>query len=446
MIGYIGKFLLGDTNALLNNQYNKRQELLAQTITKGSILSANGKVLAKTETDEDGNETRSYPYGSVFAHVVGRSVKGKTGLEASESYTMLTTNVNPLYGMINQFKGEKNPGNNVVTTLNEKLQKTAYQAMGNQKGAVVVMEPDTGKILTMVSTPSYDPNTVSENWNRLTNGSSQDSALYNRATQGLYPPGSTFKLVMALEFMRENKNSSDYRYQCTGRIGTGTDIINCYGHSVHGTMDLTRAFAKSCNTTFAQIGTLLDTKAWKKLCDTLYFNRNLPIELDQTKSSFTLAANAVDAIKRQTAIGQGDTLVTPLQNLLLVAASENEGKIMKPYVVDRIEDAYGNVVTQNSPAVASSPITKKEAKRLQELMEATVSQGTATVLNYGSYHAGGKTGSAEFKLGSSDSHSWFIGFAKKDGKELVISVIVEGAGTGSQYAVPVAKKIFDAYW
>lgn len=446
MIGFLVKFLAGDMNALLNNQYNKRQDLLAEQITKGSILSANGKILAKTETDKNGKETRYYPYGEVFAHVVGRSVNGKTGLEAAESYTMLTTNVNPVYGTMNQLKGEKNPGNNVVTTLHENLQKTAYQAMGSNKGAVVVMEPSTGKILAMVSTPSYDPNTVSRDWERLTSQRSENSALYNRATQGLYPPGSTFKLLMSLEYLRENQSLSDFKYRCTGKIGTGTDIIRCYGNSVHGTLTLERAFAKSCNTAFASIGTGLKIKDWTKLCNSLYFNKTLPISMEQKKASFTLKEGEADAIIRQTAIGQGDTLVTPLQNLLLVAACENDGKIMKPYVIDRIEDAYGNVVRQTEPEVMSSPITEEEASELKTLMEATVKYGTATALNYGSYHAGGKTGSAEFKLGSTESHSWFIGFAEKNGKKLVVSIIGEGAGTGSRFAVPVARKIFDAYW
>ena len=168
--------------------------------------------------------------------------------------------------------------------------------------------------------------------------------------------------------------------------------------------------------------------------------------MEQKKASFTLKEGEADAIIRQTAIGQGDTLVTPLQNLLLVAACENDGKIMKPYVIDRIEDAYGNVVRQTEPEVMSSPITEEEASELKTLMEATVKYGTATALNYGSYHAGGKTGSAEFKLGSTESHSWFIGFAEKNGKKLVVSIIGEGAGTGSRFAVPVARKIFDAYW
>ena len=162
MAGYLVYFILHDSDDVVNNSYNKRQELLAKRVKKGSILSDNGTVLAKTVTDKKGNERRDYPYDSLFAHVVGRSSHGKTGLEASEGYTMLTTGINPLLGMWNELQGKKNPGNNVVTTLDVKLSKTASEALGSHRGAVVVLEPETGKILSMVSKPSYDPNNLTE--------------------------------------------------------------------------------------------------------------------------------------------------------------------------------------------------------------------------------------------------------------------------------------------
>lgn len=446
MVGYISKFLLGNTDDLLNNGYNKRQDLLAEKVVRGSVLSAGGKVLAQTKVDSLGKEFRYYPYDGLFAHVVGRTVNGKTGVESVESYTMLTSSINPFAQMINDIKGEKSPGNNVVTTLNVKLQKAASEAIGSQKGAAVVMEPETGKILAMVSKPTYNPNNVSTNWNRLIEDSQEESALYNRATQGLYPPGSTFKLITALEYIRENGRDNNFHYTCRGSIGTGGDKIRCYNGKIHGRLNLADAFAKSCNTSFAKMGSKLNLSEWSKLCDTLYFNRELPISLEKKKASYTLKEGDAVGLVRQTAIGQGNTLVTPLQNLMLVAAVLNGGKAMTPYVVDRVEDVNGNMVKQYSPSVASDLISEEEAETLYKLMEGTVSYGTATALSYGSYHAGGKTGSAEFKLNSSDSHSWFIGFAKKNGKSLVVSIIVEGAGTGSEYAVPVAKRIFDAYW
>lgn len=447
MASYVIWFLMGDTDKILNNPQNKRQELLAERIQKGSILSDKGKVLAKTETDSKGNEKRVYPYNELFAHVVGRVSHGKTGLEASEGYTMLTTGINPLTGLFNELKGEKNPGNNVVTTLNVKLSQIASESLGSRRGAVVVTEPSTGKILALVSKPSYNPNQLDRNWEALIRDSDDDSALYNRATQGLYPPGSTFKLYTTLEYMRETSQYEEFRYSCTGSIGKGKEAINCYGHEVHGTIGLKKAFSESCNAAFAQIGAGLNASDWNSLCNSLYYNKTLPIkELEQKSSRFDAASVEATGDIMQAAIGQGTVLTTPLQNSFLVSAVLNEGKLMKPYLVDRIENTYGNVVRQQEPSEVAAPITKKEAKVLKEYMREAVLSGTATALNTSRYKAGGKTGSAQFKEGSTDSHAWFVGYAEKEGRQLVVSIIVEGAGTGSAHAVPIARKIFDAYF
>ncbi len=448
MAGYVMYFVLMDSDKVLNNSYNKRQDLLAKRVTKGSILSDKGKVLAVTKTDKSGEEYRYYPYGGLFAHAVGRVSHGKTGLEAAEGYTMLTTGINPLMGMFNELRGNKNPGNNVITTLNLNLSQIASQALGDNRGAVCAMDPETGKILVMVSKPTYNPNELSDRtWKRLTADKGDDSALYNRVTQGLYPPGSTFKLYTALEYIREEEEADKFRYKCRGSIGSGSEKIKCYGGEVHGSVNLTSAFAKSCNAAFCEIGTKLNVSRWRDLCYSLYYNRNTPLEkMEQNSSQFAITDDSPKGDVMQASIGQGDTLVTPLQNALLVSAAVNSGVLMKPYLVDHIEDFSGDVLETREPKKVSEPVTAEEARELKKLMRSTVTSGTATSLLYGSYKAGGKTGSAEFQNGSTDSHAWFVGYAEQGGKKLVVSIVVEAAGTGSAYAVPIAKKIFDAYW
>lgn len=448
MAGYIVYFVIRDSDQILNNSYNKRQDLLAKRVEKGSILSADGEVLAETVTDEDGKEYRNYPYDGLFAHVVGRTDFGKNGLEATEGYTMVTTGINPVLGMLNQLQGKKNPGNNVVTTLNARLSKIASEALGSNRGSVVVIDPETGKILTMVNNPTYNPNHLTEKkWKSLSADTGSKSALYNRATQGLYPPGSTFKLYTALEYIRENENYNSFRHICTGSVGSDEDKISCYGGEVHNEVDLEEAFAESCNTAFCTIGESLNVKAWNSLCRSLYFNQNAPLtKLAQNASQFEVTEDTSEGDLRQVSIGQGNVLVTPLQNAFLVCAAVNGGKLMTPYVVDKIEDFEGNVIKETEPSVAKEPISKSEARALKKLMRATVTSGTAQALNTSNYKAGGKTGSAEFQNNSTDSHAWFIGYAQKGGQKLVVSIVVEAAGTGSAYAVPIAKKIFDAYW
>ena len=188
LIGNYVRFMFVESGDVINSSYNKRQELLAETIERGMILGSKGEVLAKSEYDKDGNMTRVYPYKSLFAHTVGRFLKTKTGLENTMSFPLLTSSINPLEKAWNDIAGERSPGDNVVTTLDVDLQKVASDALGSKQGVVVVMEPSTGKILAMVSKPDYDPNKVEENWDKLTSMSGDESALLNRATQGMYSP------------------------------------------------------------------------------------------------------------------------------------------------------------------------------------------------------------------------------------------------------------------
>jgi peptidoglycan glycosyltransferase len=445
MMGYFTYYLVVRSDEAINSTYNKRQEVLAQRIIRGEILSADGEVLAKTLVDKEGNETREYPFGDVFAHVVGRFSKGKTGIEESENIRLLTTNINSIEVMYSDLIGEKSPGDNVVTTLDTKLQQVAYDALGNNRGAVVVMEPSTGKILAMVSKPTYDPNDVDDLWEELLEDKDTESPLLNRATQGLYPPGSTFKVLTSLEYMRENSSYLKYEYDCDGSVEYEGMKIHCYNGKSHGEVDLPLSFAKSCNTSFASIGKEMDINQFYTLCEDFLFNKNLPIAMESNPSSFTLkkgTASVKEAM--QTAIGQGNTLITPLHNAMIAAAVANGGVIMKPYVVDRIENADGGKVKKYSPQITSKPMTPEEANFIADMMRKVVTDGTGTKLEDMKQEAAGKTGSADH--GEGKAHAWFIGFAPYEDPEIVVSVIVESVGTGGDYAVPIAREIFDAYF
>lgn len=446
---YLIVFIVKDSDRVLNNPANKRSEIWAKHVTRGNIMSSDGKVIAKTETGKKGKETRVYPYDSLFANVVGHYSYGATGLESSENYDLLNSNLNPFNRILNEFEGKKSPGNNVVTTLNVSMSQAASEALGSRRGAIVAMEPSTGKILTMVSKPSYNPNGVTEKvWKQLSKSSGEDSPLINRATQGLYPPGSTFKMYTALAYIRQNIDFNDFSYKCKGSIGTGDGgKIRCYGGNVHGKVDLKTAFAKSCNTAFCKIGEKLNIAGWRNLCESMYFNNVIPMEkLEKNISKFQLTSSTSKGDIMQASIGQGDVLVTPLQNVLLPAAIANGGKLMKPYIVDSITSFDGKVISETTKKSLGRPVSKEEAKTMKSFMRETVKSGTATSLYYGTpYKAAGKTGSAEYKAGSSDSHAWFVGYATYKKKKIAISVIVEGGGTGGAVAVPIAKRVFDTW-
>ncbi len=445
VMGFFIHFLVKDGNEVINNAYNQRQDLLAEQVVRGNILAANGEILAQTITNKKGKENRVYPFGSMFSHVVGRFTKGRTGLEASNNFHLLTSNVNPIRKIITEVSGEKNIGDNVITTLNTDLQKAAYNALGDRKGAIVVMEPSTGKILAMVSKPDYDPNKIDEIWDDLVDETNNNSALLNRTTQGLYPPGSTFKILTTLEYIRENPDYKEYHYDCKGK-GTFHEItINCYNNKKHGKVDIKKSFAKSCNASFAQLGTLINMDSFRKLCDSFLFNAPLPTNLLYNPSSFVLNAASEKKEIPQTAIGQGKTQITPLHNALITSTIANGGVMMKPYLVDRIETTSGTTVKKYFPEIYATLITPSESQILTTFMTETVTDGTASALKGKNYTSAGKTGSAEYEQGK-PAHAWFVGFAPAENPKIVVSILVESVGTGSEYAVPIASKIFDTYF
>ncbi len=444
LIGYLVRFMVCDSQEIINNPYNKRQELLAQRVVRGKILSADGEVLAQTVTDDDGNETREYPFDNMFCHVVGRTVNSMTGIESAQSFPLLTSHSNPLKQLANEFRGEKKQGDSVVTTLNYELQETAYEALGDQKGAVVAIEPSTGKILAMVSKPDYDPNKVTQEWNDLIEDSQDQSALLNRATQGLYPPGSTFKILTALEYMREHKDYKKYSYLCEGSTSIEGNAIRCYGGERHGTVNLKQSLAESCNCSFVNMGTQINLGRLHNLCERFMFNKKLPVAFEYNKSSFSLDKNSRTADMVQTVIGQGKTMITPLQNALISATIANGGEMMVPYLVDHTENDEGQAVRSYEPKSNGKIISASLSKKITKMMKSVVTDGTASSLSYLPFSVAGKTGTAEFDS-QGTSHAWFVGFAPADHPKIAVSIIVEGAGTGSQYAVPIAKKMFENY-
>ncbi len=444
MIGYFGYFLQfrGET---VNNSYNARLDRFADRIVRGELQSGDGRVLARTEAVGK-SEQRSYPYGEVFAHVVGYSDYGKAGLEALANFYLLSSHMNLIERTVNELANVKNIGDNVVTTLNVDLQQTAYDALGGRKGAVVVMEPDTGKILAMVSQPGYDPNTLKENWDALISGGNTQAQLLNRAAQGLYPPGSTFKIITILEYIRENPNTwRDFTFQCDGRYECGDYTISCYHGNVHGSQTLEQAFANSCNGAFAALGQELDPGKMHELAEQLLFNKELPLPLAYNKSSFVMNSGADTWEVLQTSIGQGATQMSPVHNAIITAAVANGGILMKPYLIERVENGMGEEIHRFRPEAYGNLMTAQEADDLAGLMQKVVTEGTGSAVRTDSYTVAGKTGSAEFEAGR-ETHAWFTGFAPANDPRLVVTVVVEEAGSGGQVAAPIARGIFDRYF
>ncbi len=446
MMGYLVYFVAVNEKALLNNSYNSRQKLLASQNTRGTIFAADGTVLAYTDTAADGTETRIYPYGEVFAHVIGYSTYGKTGVEEQANYYLLHSNAPLSLRALNERIGAKNPGDNVYTTLDVELQEAAHKALEGSSGAVIVTEVDTGKILAMVSMPDYDPNRIEEIWPELMEEEGS-GILVNRAFQGLYPPGSTFKILTALEYIRENPQTwQEYTYTCNGYYEENGSRINCYHGSRHGEVGFEEAFARSCNAAFADIGARLEREDFAHTLEELYFNRELPTAFPAAQGRVEAPEDLSADEMLQTAIGQGRTQMSPLQLNMITAAAANGGILYTPYVVDRVVNCEGTVVRQFRPSACGRGMSVEESGILTSLMRKVVEEGTGRGLSGLSYTAAGKTGSAEYGKVKGDSHAWFTGFAPAEEPEICITVIVEGAGSGSDAAVPIARKVLDAYF
>ena len=446
MMGYTCYYAITNQQELINNSYNGRQELFVAQNSRGSIYAAGGQVLAETQVDENGNEIRVYPYANLFAHVVGYASNGKFGIESLSNYYLINSNAKLADKMASDMAGEKYPGDSVYTTLDIGLQEVAYQSLGIYKGAIIVSEPSTGKILAMVSKPDFDPNEIDVIWDDLLQDE-ESTVLLNRATQGLYPPGSTFKIVTALEYIRENPDTyGQYTYQCNGRFALGDDIINCYHGTVHGSENFSKSFAKSCNASFANIGMQLDRTRFGNTLDSLLFNNKLPVAFAYNRSRLVIDEDTSDSAIMQAAIGQGTTQITPLHLNMITCAIANNGVLMKPYLVDCVKNNDGNIIKQFNPDTYRKLMSEDEAAALNDLMQEVVKSGTGTKLSGLSYTAAGKTGSAEYNSVKTDSHAWFTGFAPAENPEVCVTIIIEGAGSGGDYAVPIAKRIFDEYF
>ena len=446
LIGYMIYFQLYMSKDLLNSPYNKRQDIVEEQVIRGSILASDGTILAQTQNDGYGNEYRVYPYGSLFAHSVGYQAYGGSGLESSENNALIHSHMDIVTQVVNDLYEEKKQGDNLVSTLRLDLQQAASDALGGYHGAVVVMEKSTGRILADVSNPGFDPNTVRENWDWLVED--ENGVFLNRVTQGLYPPGSTFKIVTALAYLRQYGTFDGYSFNCEGTYEHAGFTIQCYDGHVHGMEDFEDAMANSCNCAFADmIINRIDKDVLRKTAEDLGFNEDLKLEIPAAICDFSLDSGTPDQLAMQTAIGQGNTLASPMLMCMIADAVGNGGRMMIPRFVDRIESANGTTVRADSNKVWGQVMSESEANAIRQLLFGVVRYGTATDLNDLSCDVAGKTGTAEFgDISEGRAHSWFTGFSNTGDRDIVVCVIVEDGATYYAPATQVARYIFQTYF
>lgn len=433
MIIYLLNFTLVKSKSIIGNSYNPRvTKMNNKNIVRGDILDKNGEILAKTE-----NEKRIYPYENLFSHIIGFNSNGKSGIEVKYNFDLQNLNNE----IAQRLEKEKNPdyilkGNSLVLTIDKNLQQFVYEKLNNRKGSVVVMNSKTGEILSMVSYPDFNPQTISENIESL-NSDNENTPLLNRATQGLYPPASIFKIITAIAFMEENPNWKDYKHTCTGEYTVGDKKISCFNGNKHGEVNLETALAQSCNTFFASLSEKLKPNSVKKTAEDFLFNKPLNFSLEYKIPSFTLKNSSLKDEVLQTYIGQGKTLTTPLHIALIGSAIANNGVIMTPYIIDSKLNYKGETIEKTVPKQLTTAIDLETSVEIRNMLEKVVEEGTGKKAQNSSISISGKTGTAQIE--GKEDHTWFLGMAPAENPTIVISVILENSGASD--VVEISKDI-----
>ncbi len=436
---YVGYMGLNHKN-IAYSTYNSRTTYDNTAVWRGQILSQPNEMTSSSAvlavTTEDG--IRQYPQGPVAAHTVGYYDYGRVGLENIYGVEMEKVNFE-VFKYFARMLGADLKGNNVVTTLDIDLQNYIYDNIKTQKAAVVVLDAKTGDILSMVSTPSFDPNNIKQDWDNVSTDE-ENTPLLNRTIQGKYPPGSTFKVITALSYMRNNPAYEDYVYNCTGSITIDDTTISCYNNTVHGEVNLETALKVSCNSYFASLVQELEPKELEKTANDLLFNESLDFILPYTNSSFGFQEDDEVGDYMRTYIGQGKTLVTPLFMAQIFQAIANDGVMLTPHLVDEIQSAGGLTVDDIKTKKIKKIMSEEEANILTEYMKGVCQPGgTASNLADLPFQVAGKTGSAENGHGA--DHGWFVGFAPADDPEVVICSLYEN-NEGSHYMMSDMYKFF----
>ena len=447
MMGYFAYFQFVKSEDFINSPYNKRQDLFARKVTRGEIISADGHILAETITDTDGTETRYYPYANMFAHVVGFSTNGKSGLESIANFNLLRSHTMTLEKVVNELQGEKNIGDNVVTTLNYDLQDTAYEALGKYDGAIVVMEPSTGKILAMVSKPDYDPNTLLTDWAALTDSANTQSQLLNRAAQGLYAPGSTFKIITAAAGLEERVVTTESTFSCPGFIIVDDRKIRCHKIGGHGTQTFVQCMQNSCNPALISVGLRLGVDNYYKYFEQFGLKKRTGIDLPGEAATIMHKKEDMGNVELATVAFGQSFQITAIQLLTTASSIINGGNRVTPHLGMEALNRDGEVEQVFTYPVETGIVSEETSATMRYILETVVAEGSGRNGQVQGFRVGGKTATSQtLPRGSGRYISSFIGFAPADDPQVIAIAIInnpQGVYYGGQVAAPIIRQLYE---
>ncbi len=459
LIGFTSYWTVFKADELKGKPENRRPLIEEQQTPRGKIFSSDGEVIAKSDPVGSGPQkvfTRTYPLGSLFGNPVGYNYVsvGRSGIESSEN-ALLAGEKNEFASLIDELRNQQPQGADLTLTLDANAQRVATQALENASGpgvggAVVAIEPQTGAVKVMASTPGYDPNEVGKK-----NGFSGIST-FNNATQSTYPPGSTMKVVTAAAALDSGKVSADDTIDSPASIDiSGVPLQNDDGQP-YGPIDMDTALTNSVNTYFAQVGEKLGTQTMVDYMKRFgfYSDPELDYPDDQMiasgprNSDGNLVTDGFDV--GRVAIGQGgeegQDLVTPMQMAEVAATVANDGKLMKPTFLQEATDPDGRSIQKLDPQEQDQVISPDTANQLTEMMTHVTEEGTAAGLTVQGASFAGKTGTAEINIPNSINQPWFIGFAPADDPKIAVAATISKCTGcyGGQVAGPIATQVMES--
>lgn len=437
LVLYLSYFQIFQADKIKQSSYNKRLWANEDKVLRGSFYDRNKKVLAYSEKDEEEKINRIYKYDHLYSHIIGYSSReyGKAGLEKSyNSYLLDEGNFFDISG-VKELLDKESIGNDIVLTIDHDMQLKTRELLLGKKGSIITMNPKTGEIYSMISMPDFNVNTLKDDWDKIIDDT--NSPLLNRATQGLYPPGSTFKIITALSSLQNNIDNDDFT--CTGSTTINGYTIRDYDSKSHGIVDMNEAFRVSCNTYFAEIAVKLGQSNILQTSEKFYFNKDFDFDLDLKKSSFP--TNKMDSTElAASGIGQGKILATPLEMLMVASGIANDGNIVKPHLVSKVLTHDGILVKSNDIEILSNAGSHNDVEQIKNMMVEVVENGTGTQAKINGITVAGKTGTAENASGN--NHAWFVGFAPAEDPKIAVVVLLEEEGsTGGSKAAPIAGEL-----
>ncbi len=459
LVGFTSYWSVFDAKALKEKNANKRPLLEQQQIKRGRILAADGTVIARSVPKGKGEAlryVRRYPEGSLFGHPIGYSFVQEGDSEFEQFHNdELVGNESEFSSILDELRGRAQEGNDIVTNLDTEAQRVALGDLEEAGfGAVVAIEPQSGRVKVMASNAPFDPNRIPYDLEEL-NQNEIETPLVNRATQGRYPPGSTFKVVTAAAGLDSGTITPETAINAPGSLEVeGQPLQNDFNEDF-GPITLDTALTNSVNTWFAQLGEKVGEDTLFEYMDKFGFNSKPAIDLpsDQVLPSGILEGNKLlgpnDPIDiARVAIGQERLLSTPLQMAEVAAAVANGGKLMKPQIWSRVVDPDGRVTQKLDPSEYSQPISKETAEELNTAMQGVVNEGTGTNAAISGVTVAGKTGTAETPYndscggGTEENQAWFMGFAPAEEPKIAIAASVECTEQfGNDVAAPIFRDV-----